>query len=148
LTDALPAPRRAGAAGALAIACAISLLLMTPVRAFQAWRYVAPYAAANAAIQHASADVVLIDHASAVLFDMGTVTRNDPFLVHKPQVMALGYLNEALLRQLCATHSVAVFDGSSAAQFGINTIPWQSSPGVVRLRQVMAELNCGRPMKR
>ena len=148
LTDTLPAPRRAQASGAFAFACAISLLIVAPVRAWQAWRYVAPYAAANAAIQAAKADVVVIDHDSQVLFDMGTVTRNDPFLVHKPQVMALAYMDEPLVRQLCATHSVMVFNGQSAAEYGLNIIPWRSPRRLVALRQVMAELNCGRPILR
>jgi hypothetical protein len=148
LTDALPSQRRAAANGALALACAVSLLVLTPVRSFQAWRFVAPYAAANAAIQGARSDVVIVDHASTVLFDMGTLTRNDPFLTRKPQVMVLAYMNEPLLRQLCATHSVAIFNGASAAQFGLKTDPWRSSPGLVRLRRVMAELNCGLPLTR
>jgi hypothetical protein len=148
LTDALPAPRRAVAGGALALACAISLLIVTPVRAWQAWRYVAPYAAANAAIQGANADVVLVDHQTQVLFDMGTVTRNDPFLVHRPLVMAMVELNEPMLRQLCATQRVMVFNGQSATDYGLPTIPWRSPRRLVALRQVMAQLDCGRPILR
>jgi hypothetical protein len=148
LTDDLPAQRLAGANGALALACVISLIVVTPVRAWQAWRYVAPYTAANAAIQSAKADVVVVDHSSQVLFDMGTVTRNDPFLIHKPQVMALAYMDEPLLRQLCATHTVLIFNGQSATAYGLNIIPWRSSRRLAALRQVMAELNCGRPMLR
>ena len=148
LTDALPAQRRAGANGALALACAISLVVVTPVRAWQAWSYVAPYAAANAAIQAAKADVVVVDHNSQVLFDMGTVTRNDPFLAHKPQVMALAYMDEPLVRRLCATHSVLIFNGQSAADYGLVRIPWNPPPRLAALRRVMAELNCGRPLRR
>ena len=148
LAGDLPAQRRAAANGALALACVISLIVVTPVRAWQAWRYVAPYAAANAAIQGAKADVVVIDHNSQVLFDMGTVTRNDPFLVHKPQVMALAYLDEPLVRRLCASHTVLIFNGRSAAAYGLNIIPWRPPRRLSALRQVMAELNCGRPMLR
>jgi hypothetical protein len=148
LAGDLPAQRRAAANGALALACVISLIVVTPVRAWQAWRYVAPYAAANAAIQGAKADVVVVDHDSEVLFDMGTVTRNDPFLVHKPQVMALAYLDEPLVRRLCASHTVLIFNGRSAAAYGLNIIPWRPPRRLSALRQVMAELNCGRPMLR
>jgi hypothetical protein len=148
LTDGLPSPLRTAANGALALACAVSLLLLVPVRAFQAWRFVTPFAEANAAIQNAKADVVIIDNTSAVLFDLGTVTRNDPFLAHGPKVMALNYMDEPQLRQLCASHSIAVFNGASATQFGMNTIPWHTPPGVARLRQVMAELRCGQPIRR
>jgi hypothetical protein len=146
LTDALPAPRRNAANVALALACCVSLLVLTPVRAFQAWRYVTPYAHANAAIQSAKADVVIVDHNGDVLFDMGTVTRNDPFLTRPPRVMALAYMDEALLRQICATHSVAVFDGESAVTYGIVPVPQRSPLGLVRLRRVMAQLKCGAPM--
>ena len=143
LTDALPAPRRTAANSGLALACAVSLLLLTPVRAFQAWSYVSPFAAANAAIQNAKTDVVIIDHNGAVLFDMGTIDRNDPFLVHRPLVMALAYMDEPLVRQVCATHSVAVFNGRSAMAYHLAVVPQRSPPGLIRLRQLMAELKCG-----
>jgi hypothetical protein len=148
LTDMLPAERRRAAGGALVLACAISLLVVTPVRAWQAWRYVAPFAAANAAIQSARADVVVVDHNSYVLFDMGTLTRNDPFLAHRPQVMALVEMNEPMVRQLCATHSVAVFNGQSAQAWGLDTVPWNSPRRLGYLRQVMAQLHCGQVMTR
>jgi hypothetical protein len=57
-------------------------------------------------------------------------------------------LNEPLVRQLCATHTVMVFNGQSAAEYGLNIIPWHSPRHLVALRQVMAELNCGRPIRR
>jgi len=146
LTDAMPAPRRAAASSAMALACAVSLLLLTPVRAFQAWSYVSPFAAANAAIQSAKADVVIIDHNSDVLFDMGTINRNDPFLTHKPQVMALAYMDEPLVRQVCATHSVAIFNGQSARAYHLAMVPQRPPPGITRLRQLMAQLRCGAVM--
>jgi hypothetical protein len=102
LTDPLDARRQAAAAGGLAIACALSLVVLAPIRAWQAWDYVRPFAAANAAVQGGGADVVLIDHNSSILFDMGTLTRNDPFLVHRPKVMALIALTDTGVRQLCA----------------------------------------------
>jgi hypothetical protein len=148
LTDALPAQRRTAASGALVVACAVSLLVLMPVRAWQAWRYVAPFAAANAAIQSARADVVVVDHNSQVLFDMGTVTRNDPFLGHPPRVMALVEMNEPMVRQLCATHSVAVFNGCSAQSYGVDTVPWRSPGRLAQLRKVMASLKCGQVMTR
>jgi hypothetical protein len=131
----------------LALASAVSLLVLTPVRAWQAWSYVAPYAAANAAIQRAKVDVVIVDHDGQVLFDMGTLVRNDPLLRRKPQVLALAFMNEALVRQVCAAHSVAVFNGQSAMAYGVGVMPWHSSAGVSHLRQVMAQLNCGATMR-
>jgi hypothetical protein len=146
LTDALPVTRRAAAGAALALACAFSLLVLTPIRAWQAWDYVRPYAAANAAIQAAGADVVVIDHDSQVLFDMGTLTRNDPFLERSPKVMALIGLSPPLLRELCASHSVLIFDGESAASFGVPVKPQRVHPGIARVRHYMAALGCGRRM--
>ncbi|HXQ13458.1 MAG TPA: hypothetical protein VN814_02410 [Caulobacteraceae bacterium] len=149
LTDPLPAPRRAAANGALGLACAVSLLVLTPVRAWQAWRFVHPYAEANAAIQaKAPADVVIVDHESAVLFDMGTLTRNDPFLERGPKVMALVDMNGAMVRELCATHYVWIFNGRSAIDYGLNLAPWHTPRGVAALRRLMADLNCGRPIVR
>jgi hypothetical protein len=145
LTDALPARRRAAAAGGLALACAVSLLALTPYRAWQAWSYVRPYARANAAIQSAKADVVIVDQ-DADHIDMGTVTRNDALLRRPPKVMALADMNEPMARQLCAGGlDIEVFDGRNAVEFGIDTVAREPSPGPARLRQIMAQLNCGRP---
>ena len=147
LTDGLTVRQQGAASGVLALASAVSLLVLTPVRAWQAWSYVAPYAAANAAIQHAKVDVVIVDHDSQVLFDMGTLVRNDPMLAHKPQVLALAFMNEALVRQVCAAHSVAVFNGESAKAYGVGAMPWHSPASLDHLRQVMTELNCGATMR-
>lgn len=146
LTERLTPERQAAMSGVMVFACAVSLLVMTPVRAMQAWRYVSPYAAANAAIQHARTDVVIVDHDGPILFDMGTVTRNDPFLTHPPQVMALVEMNEPMVRQICATHSVSVFNGRSAQAFGIDTIPWGSPRRLTHLRQLMGQIGCGQVM--
>jgi hypothetical protein len=146
LTDALPAASRRAAAAALGLACAVSLLVLTPIRAWQAWDFVRPYAAANAAIQSAKADVVVIDHDSQVLFDMGTVTRNDPFLERSPKVVALIELSGPLVRELCAARSVLIFDGESAEAFGVPVTPERPHPGIARVRRYMAALGCGRRM--
>jgi hypothetical protein len=87
--------------------------------------------------------VVIIDHNSDVLFDMGTINRNDPFLTHKPLVMALAYMDEPLVRQVCATHTVAVFNGQSARAYHLTVVAQRSPPGITRLRQLMAQLKCG-----
>ena len=148
LTERLAPEGRAAMSGVMVFACAVSLLLIMPVRAVQAWRYVSPFATANTAIQHAKTDVVIIDHDSPILFDMGTVTRNDPFLARPPQVMALVEMNEPMVRQICATHSVSVFNGHSAQAFGIDTIPWSSPRRLAHLRQVMAQIGCGETIGR
>ena len=142
LTEALPPEKRAAAAGGLAAACAISLLVLAPIRALQAWAYVRPYAAANAAVQSAKADVVVIDHNSQVLFDMGTLVRNDPLLVHNPKVMALADMDDDTVRELCAQHSVLVFNGRTAAAYGIDIVPWRGPLDIARRRALMKQLGC------
>jgi hypothetical protein len=148
LTDALAPQRKAAAAGAIAMASAVSLLALTPLRAWQAWNYVRPFAAANAAVQGAKADVVVIDHNSNVLFDMGTLERNDPFLAHPPQVIALIALTDTGVRQLCATKHVLVFNGQSAKAWGVVTVPWNGSLESAHLRRLMMSLGCYRLMTR
>jgi hypothetical protein len=148
VTDALAAPRKAAADGALALACAVSLLAATPLRAWQAWDFVRPFAAANTAVQGANADVVAIDHNSDVLFDMGTLVRNDPFLAHTPKVIALMALSDTGVRQLCATKRVLVFSGQSANAWGVPSVPWPGNPHSAEIRALMAQLGCYHPMRR
>jgi hypothetical protein len=148
LTDTLVGQRAAAAAGGLAVACAASLGVLTPLRAWQAWDYVRPFAAANAAVQGADADVVVIDHNSSVLFDMGTLTRNDPFLVRRPKVVALIALTDVGVRQLCATQRVLVFNGASAKAWGVDIVPWRGSLVAAHERQLMASVGCYRVMTR
>jgi hypothetical protein len=138
LTDRLDAPQRAAASGGFVLACGVSLLVLLPYRSWEAWSFVHPFAAANAAIQGSKADVVLIDHESdGVLFDKGTLTRNDPLLVHGPKVMALIDMDGDMVRELCADHTVAIFDGHAARAYGL-----------AGLRAIMAGMKCGTPMVR
>jgi len=148
LTDTLAREGRAKAMNALALACAISLAVLTPLRAWQAWSYVRPYARANAQIQDAKSDVVIIDHDSDLLFDMGTVTRNDPLLVRPPKVMALAAMNETAVRRLCASGlRIEVFNGRAAAADGVDVVH-NPTPGryAASLRALMAQLKCGAPI--
>ncbi len=146
LTDGLAPPARARAGAAFVVACGLSIFVFLPLRAWQAWRYVAPYAEANALIQRAPAQVVLVDPDDGVWFDMGVVVRNDPFLAGGPKVMALSFLTEPMVRQLCARYSVAVFDGQSAQALGIDVTPYGPAPQVAELRQQMRRIGCGRPI--
>ncbi len=146
LTDRLSPEARAGARRAFVAACAISLVLLTPLHAWQAWSYAAPYAQADAAIRAAPADVVIVDNGDGRWFDMGTLVRNDPYLERGPKVMLLSALDEASLRRLCATHSVATFDGANAVALGIDIVPLTPEPEAARLRRLMRQLNCGRPI--
>ena len=149
LTDRLTAPRRAAASGGLALACAVSLLALVPYRSWEAWDYVHPFAAANTAVQRSKADVVVIDHESdGIVFDKGTLTRNDPLLIHSPKVMALIDMDGDMVRELCADHTVAIFDGNAARAYGLDTGPWREARGLAHLRAIMAGMHCGTPMVR
>jgi hypothetical protein len=84
-----------------------------------------------------------------VLFDKGTLTRNDPFLAHGPKVMALADMDGDMVRELCAQHlRVVIFNGADAQRYGIDVIPWNGPQDVARLRALIAQLNCAQPMPR
>ncbi len=146
LTDTLTPERKAAAAGALTLACIVSLLVLTPLRAWQAWDYVRPYATAYAAVQSANADVVVVDNIGSVLFDQGTLVRNDPFLANQPKVMELDGLTDAGVRTLCATQRLLVFNGLSARSWSVPTVPWDGSAHDTDLRGLMMRLGCYRVM--
>jgi len=144
-TGRLDRRAREAALGAFVAACAVSLFVLVPLRIWQAASYVAPYAAADAAIRRDPAEVVVVDHnGETTLFDMGTLVRNDPFLARSPKVMALSMLPAPLVAELCRTHSVALFNHVSAESFGIDVVPWRGPRGLMARRAVMAKLGCGR----
>jgi hypothetical protein len=146
LTDPLPAAAKARAETAFVAACAVSLLVLTPLRAWQAWSYSHPYARAFAAIQAAPAQVVVVDFTTGVWFNVGTVVRNDPYLLQNPKVMLITQLDTPHLRRLCAAHSVLVFDGQSARDYGIDTVRVPPTAEIRQRRALMTALGCGRRM--
>jgi hypothetical protein len=82
-----------------------------------------------------------------VLFDMGTLVRNDPLLIHNPKVMALSDTDEDTLEELCGQHSVAVFNGDTAAAYGIDIVsPWNGRVDIARRRAMMIHMGCYHPM--
>jgi hypothetical protein len=105
-----------------------------------------PYAVANAQIQSAPADVVIVDHVDDPGFDPGTLVRNDPFLARRPKVLQLADMDEAMVRQLCAGYAVMVFDGRNAQADGIDIVHYGRPAYLARLRQVIADLHCGQRM--
>jgi hypothetical protein len=147
LIDALAPEVRARAMNALALACALSLLVLAPLRAWQAWSYVRPYARASAQIQSAKSDVVIIDDDSDIQFNSGTVTRNDPFLLRTPKVMALAAMNAASVRRLCGSGlRIEVFSGRNAAANGIDVVRTTPDQYAAGLRALMAQLKCSAPV--
>lgn len=107
---------------------ALAVLVLLPLRMWQAHRFVAPYVAANAAIAATDADfVVVTDDSHAFTVDL---VRNDPFLRNRPLRFAARMLTPAQLDLICARGSVLRFDAVSAENFGIP--PVKASPLLLR----------------
>jgi hypothetical protein len=146
LTDGLAPDRRAAAWSALALSCAVSLLVLAPLRAWQAFAYVRPYALANAQIQAAPAQVVLIVDKTSNGFDAGTLLHNDPYLRRWPRRLLLAAMDEGGVRQVCSLYSVMVFDGSNARTECMDTEPFHTPPHLAEMQALLASLHCGRHM--
>jgi hypothetical protein len=105
-------PQRRAAWSALGLSAAFSLLVMLPLRGYEAHRFIAPYASAMAAIERKQADIVIVDDAG-ISFGIDLV-RNDPLLRNVPKVLLMQALRPAQLRDLCARYRVAIFDKQDA----------------------------------
>ena len=141
-------PTRRQTAALLTSLC-VSLFVIFPWYAYQTRTFISPYLSATEAIAHSSAQVVLIDPVD-VWYGID-LTRNDPFLRNSPKVMALGHLDEDKVGRLCRDYDVAIFDRRDADLFGLRVDKTAiTSPQAFRayrqLRQILASLNCGRPM--
>ncbi len=95
---------------ALALACAVSVGICLPLRAWQARTYAAPSVRNASVIARAPADVVIVD-VDSLWFGVDLV-RNDPFLSNRPKVMRLDALAPAQIQDLCAHHRVVLFAGA------------------------------------
>lgn len=95
----------------------LCLAVLLPLRMWQAHAFVAPYAAADAAVAGVDADFVIftdIEHAFS-----GDLVRNDPLLRNRPLRFALAQLTQPQLDDLCQRGRVLVFDAEDAEHFGI-----------------------------
>jgi hypothetical protein len=138
-----PSDGRRARAGAFVAVAAASILVLLPLRAWQAHSVAAPQAAAERAIRGARTQVVLVDEAG-VWFGLDFV-RNDPYLRNRPLVLEPTALTDAQARALCARYTVTIFDRADAARYGVPTFPppagssWSGSkaaalcPNAVRL---------------
>ncbi|HXU99545.1 MAG TPA: hypothetical protein VG166_03495 [Caulobacteraceae bacterium] len=142
LTGGLPQARKPAAHAGLAALTAVSLFGLFPLRAWQAHKFVHPYALAEAAIRRSSAQVVLIDDTRAAFtIDL---TRNDPYLASAPHVLAMRFISLAQVRDLCSRYTVALFGPADAHRFGIGPDP--DSEDDERVPQRLAVLRaCGVP---
>jgi hypothetical protein len=147
LVEALPEQRRAAANGAFVAASVFSLLVLFPVRAWQAQAYVTPFRLANTLIHTAPSQVVIVDQEGNPGFDPGTLVRNDPFLLAWPKVLQLSYMEADNVRDVCAHYTVRVFTGRDAAAMGIDTVNQPPDANVLAMRALMAQLRCGAPIR-
>ncbi len=119
MTESLVAAARRTSAGVFLAVGAASLVVLLPLRLWQAGQWAAPYAAAGEAIARTTSDVVLVDE-TGIWFGRHLV-RNDPYLTNRPRVLDLGLLDDPLLRRVCAGHTVALFDHTNAGRLGLRT---------------------------
>lgn len=135
-----------------AICALVAWLGLLPMHAKAAHDFAMPYAAATAAIEGSTADVVIVDPSGLAFAE--DLVRNDPLLRNRPLVLDLSRLSEQNLDQLCARHSIAVFDHKEAELFGIPPIDGAHGPddferelrayltNLARLRTYLTNLNC------
>ena len=141
LTDRLDSPGNAAAGAAFVAIAAISLVVLLPIRAWQAHRFGRPYAAAEAAIRRSDAQIVLV-HDNGIWFGQDLV-RNDPYLRNRPLVMSLSALDESQMRFLCARYTISLFNSADARRFGIGTFrqtPAQGTDPEAKLRAACPSL--------
>ncbi len=144
LCDAMQTRGRSVARVGFACAALMSIVVLAPMRAWQAHAFINPYARANSAILQSKAEIVLVDDNDA--WFTRDLVRNDPYLESRPLVMRLASLSDEQVQQLCAGHTLALFDANVAGRFGIERDeprPGQT-PAVARLR-VVSRLGCGIP---
>ncbi len=119
----------------------MSLLILLPLRGWQARELIAPYAEADAAIRRSDAEVVVVD-TTGLHFGLDLV-RNDPWLRNRPKVMDLVWLRPATIEQLCASHDVAVFDQASGSRIKPMAYARRSLERMAESRRLMKRLGCG-----
>ncbi len=117
LSEGIGAAGRRAANAVFAIAAAVSLFVLLPLRASQVHAFVHPYARAWAAIASTPAQVVIVDPVRA--WYAADLVRNDPWLRRAPRVFDIRELSGTQLAALCRAYSVQLFDAADARAFGI-----------------------------
>ena len=113
-------PASGRAAGALAIATAVGVLLILPLHLKQAHDFVEPYRRAYQTIATADADIVVVDSRGTLYGE--DLVRNAPDLSNRPLVAWAAQLSPEQLRRLCTRFRVALFDVRHARRAGIDEI--------------------------
>lgn len=141
LQNGLAADQRRLANSAFALLSVISLVVLFPLRAWEARVFTMPYARSYAAIRARPEQVVLIDNA-VLWFDSGSEVRNDPFLTSGPKVMLMGILNVKQLDELCSRGKVWVFDGYNPAAKGMISVNTDWGVQLAYLRDHLRQIGC------
>jgi hypothetical protein len=142
MTENLPWSKAARVLGALVATSAEAILILLPIRAAQTHLWVRPYVLADEAIARTGRDLVLVDDRASVF--TADLVRNDPLLRKRPIRLELGALKPEQLRALCSAHSIALFDRTDAARFGIGTFgPPRDTPSAAARLAVIRAARCG-----
>ena len=99
------------------LASLFTAAIVIPSRAVEIESFVAPYAAAERAIQASSSDLVFVDTNGSAYTT--ALVRNDPFLRNRPLVLDLSRLTTEQVESLCAAHTVSLFDHRDSDAYGI-----------------------------
>jgi len=96
---------------------AFAVLILLPLRAYQAWQWTAPYVAANRALHSADADLVVIDAPQHAYTE--DLVRNSPWLDNEPKRIFGVLLDDKALAQLCRRYRIVFFTDDDAERYGI-----------------------------
>lgn len=134
------ADRRAALGTGVAALTAGSVLVLVPLRAWQASGFIRPYARAEAAIARAGADIVVVDTTNLAFGN--DLVRNDPFLRNRPKMLDLAVMRPEQAAAVCSRGRVLVFDRESGSQ--IRPMRY-ARPGLLRMaaaRRALVEAGC------
>ena len=98
-----------------------SVLIVLPLRCFQAAGFVAPYARTAAVLHAIPAQVVAVDARDA--WYSADLIRNDPFLEQRPIVVSVWGLNSQVIDALKPLGSVRFIDRDDLTRLGLFTTP-------------------------
>jgi hypothetical protein len=133
--------RSALAQGVLAMSAA-SLLVLLPLRAWQANSFIRPYREAQAAVARAPAAVVAVD--TTGLAFAADLVRNDPFLRNTPKVVDLAVMRPSQAAAVCSHGRVVVFDRGSGSALRPMAFSRRSLQRIAAARRAMTDIGCAR----
>ena len=117
----------------------ISLLVLLPLRGYQAHAFAEPYRKADQRLTQIPADVLIVE-ADGRWYAQDLV-RNDPFLTNRPLRLLAEKLSSSQAQRLCATYRVRIIDRNSPELAGLRPIA-PTAAGTVHL-QHLHQAGCG-----